>query len=108
MPVILNVRGGKVLVHEQYRYQRVRSIQDRIYWRCAIKTCRMPLHTNVFDLNDENAEIRILQVSIPFADISLCPMYRLKSSKFYNWLFTHLPLVFVDQVKMVLTQNLPC
>ena len=43
-------RGGHVLLHNGYRYQRNRTAQqsDKIYWRCADQMCRVPLQTNYF------------------------------------------------------------
>ena len=58
-------RGGKVLIHEGYRYQKNRARNDAIYWRCWRVDCRAPLQTNLFDIDDENPNIRVINVSIP-------------------------------------------
>ncbi|KAJ8028899.1 hypothetical protein HOLleu_28153 [Holothuria leucospilota] len=53
-------RGGQILVHDGYRYQRNRAVVGRkIYWRCADPLCRAPLQTNYF-VPGPDANIAIL------------------------------------------------
>lgn len=53
-------RGGKVLIHQGFKYQNNRIRGDIIYWRCWKEECRAPLKTNLFDLEDQNANINVL------------------------------------------------
>jgi hypothetical protein len=55
-------RGGKVLVHDGYRYQKNRAINDKIFWRCWNKNCRAPLQTAFFDVDVDEQNIVVLQV----------------------------------------------
>ena len=48
--IINGRRGGKILVHEGYIYQRNQTSGDYIYRRCASKDCRAPLKTDAFDV----------------------------------------------------------
>jgi hypothetical protein len=59
--VIVGNRGGKVLIHSGFKYQKNRQRTESIYWRCWRKECRTNLRTNIFDLNDMNPNIQILQ-----------------------------------------------
>ena len=59
--VIVGNRGGKVLIHNGFKYQKNRQRTESIYWRCWRKECRANLRTNIFDLNDMNPNIQILQ-----------------------------------------------
>jgi hypothetical protein len=52
-------RGGKVLIHEGYRYQKNRARNDAIYWRYWRVDCRTPLQTNLFDIDDENPNMKV-------------------------------------------------
>jgi len=56
-------RGGKVLLYNGFKYQKNRLRTHAIYWRCWRKECRANLQTNVFDLDDRNPNIQILQES---------------------------------------------
>ena len=62
--VCKGLNAGKVLVFEGFRYQKNKEKSHSIQWRCWRKTCRTPLTTNVFDLNDEAAVINVLTVRI--------------------------------------------
>lgn len=55
-------QGGKVLINEGYHYQRNKTKNEKIYWRCWRKTCNAFLQTGVFDLDEEEPNIHILQV----------------------------------------------
>ncbi len=57
------LRGGKILIHDGFRYQKNIATKDKIWWTCWRKTCRAPLSSNIFDVNDDNAVITILEVS---------------------------------------------
>jgi hypothetical protein len=57
--LISGSRGGKVLIHQGFKYQKNRIRGDIIYWRCW-KECRAPLKTNLFDLWDQNANSNVL------------------------------------------------
>ena len=56
-------RGGKVLLYNGFKYQKKRLRTRAIYWRCWRKECRANIQTNVFDLDDRNPNIQILQES---------------------------------------------
>lgn len=58
--LISGSRGGKVLIHQGFKYQNNRIRGDIIYWRCWKEECRAPLKTNLFDLEDQNANINVL------------------------------------------------
>ena len=54
-------RGGRILVVNDYRYERHRSKTERIHWRCWRPECRSRLRTNLFDIQfDGNPNIHIL------------------------------------------------
>ena len=59
--VIAGNCGGKVLIHNGYKYQKNRTRPRAIYWRCWRKECRTNLQTNLIDLEDQNPNIVILQ-----------------------------------------------
>lgn len=61
--IVAGNRGGKILVHDGFRYQKNRERNNAIYWRCWRSDCRTPMKTNVFDVEDETAVIQVLQVS---------------------------------------------
>ena len=47
-------RRGMVLVCDGYRYQKNRTIAGtKIYWRCSVPACRVPIQTNDFDLDGD-------------------------------------------------------
>ena len=58
--VVIGNRGGKILIHGGYRYQRNQSRENAIYWRCWRDGCLGRLRTNVFDVNNLNAAIQVL------------------------------------------------
>jgi len=64
--VMDGMKRGKVLIFNGFRFQKNRETANNIYWRCWRKNCRTPLTTNVFDLDDEHAQINVLQVSFVF------------------------------------------
>lgn len=54
-------RGGKVLIFDGYQYKKKhRQRNESIYWRIHVK-CRSNLKTNIFDMNDPQAIIRVLE-----------------------------------------------
>ncbi|KAK3102567.1 hypothetical protein FSP39_012239 [Pinctada imbricata] len=53
-------RRGKILINDGYKYQKNRIRKDKIHWRCWREDCRAPLHTNIFDVSENNPSIRIL------------------------------------------------
>jgi hypothetical protein len=57
--------GGKgfVLINDGYRYQRNWSSKQAISWRCFNQQCRAFVKTNVFDIEDPDARIRVMWVS---------------------------------------------
>ena len=61
--IVAGNRGGKVLLYNGYKYQKNRERTSAIYWRCWRKECRANLQTNLFGLEDQNPDIRILQES---------------------------------------------
>ena len=54
-------RAGKVLLYNRLKYQKNRLRTRAIYWRCWWKEYRANLQTKVFDLDDRNPNIQILQ-----------------------------------------------
>ena len=58
--LISGSRGGNVLIHQRFKYQKNRRRGDIIYWRCWKEECRAPLKTNLFDLEDQNTNINVL------------------------------------------------
>ncbi|CAG2206194.1 unnamed protein product [Mytilus edulis] len=61
--VVQGSRGGKILIHEGYRYQKNRIRLNAIHWRCWRNTCRAPLRTAVFDIQNAPNNIDVLHVS---------------------------------------------
>ena len=58
--IVRGNRGGRILVVDGYRFQKHRSTNDAINWRCWRAECRSRLRTRLFDLDDETAHIDIL------------------------------------------------
>ena len=56
-------RGGKILINDGFRYQKNKITNDKIHWRCWRKTCNVFLQTAVFDLEENDSDIQILQVA---------------------------------------------
>jgi FLYWCH zinc finger domain len=52
-----NSRGGRVLVHDGYRYMRKGKSNTTLRWTCTESTCRAILHTNLLNVYDDNAVI---------------------------------------------------
>jgi hypothetical protein len=46
-------RGGQVLIHDGYRYQKNKTTDNTIYWRCWRQECRVPLKTDLFDQGED-------------------------------------------------------
>lgn len=57
------IKRGRVLVYRDYRYQKNKTTNNKIHWRCWNQACKAPLTTALFDLDDRNAVIRVLEVS---------------------------------------------
>ena len=45
-------RGGKILIHNGYLYQKNKVRPNGIYWRCESNNCRVPLRTKTFDVHE--------------------------------------------------------
>eukprot|EP00745_Piridium_sociabile_P008631 TRINITY_DN1585_c0_g1_i2.p1 TRINITY_DN1585_c0_g1~~TRINITY_DN1585_c0_g1_i2.p1 ORF type:complete len:414 (+),score=39.53 TRINITY_DN1585_c0_g1_i2:1105-2346(+) len=58
--VMRGERGGTVLVHQSFRYHKHRATANEIYWRCWRKDCRARARTNLFDLADNDPQVRVL------------------------------------------------
>lgn len=56
--------GGKglVVINGGYRYHRHATRTEKIAWRCFRPDCRALLKTNIFDLEDPDAVVRVLKV----------------------------------------------
>jgi len=52
-----NSRGGIVLLADNFRYVRNRTSRVKIIWRCTTGGCGAYLHTNLFDVADDNPAI---------------------------------------------------
>jgi len=59
MPEIVpaNRRGGFALLHNEFRYVRRNKTKSTLYWQCSTTGCGAYLHTNLFDVSDDNAVI---------------------------------------------------
>lgn len=57
-------KGGKVLIYNNFRYQKNKKTAAKIHWRCWRKECRTPLQSNLFAENEEDPNIQIIQVTI--------------------------------------------
>ena len=55
--------GGKVLIHQGFKYKKNIIRRHIVYWRCWKKECRAPLKTNLFDLEDQIANSNVLSES---------------------------------------------
>lgn len=40
-----NSRGGQSLVYNNYRFQIKSRREERVYWRCAVRTCPATINT---------------------------------------------------------------
>lgn len=58
--VVAGNRGGKILIYEGYRYNKNKQKGAKIYWRCCRKTCKAYLQTALFDIDEDNPDIRVL------------------------------------------------
>ncbi|CAB4031965.1 Hypothetical predicted protein [Paramuricea clavata] len=60
--IITGARGiGSVLVEDSFKYQFNRQSQSTMHWRCWRTTCGAKLKTNLFDRNDEDPNVRVLE-----------------------------------------------
>jgi hypothetical protein len=60
--IITGARGiGRVLVEDGFKYQFNRQSQSTMHWRCWRTTCGAKLKTNLFDSNDEDPNIRVVE-----------------------------------------------
>lgn len=50
-------RGGWVMIHNNYQYRRQKTTLEKMYWRCSVSNCPSTLHSAIFDLTNEDAEI---------------------------------------------------
>lgn len=57
--IIPGGRGGKVLINQGFKYQKNRVRRETVHWRCWREECRVPLKTNLFDVDDPDARIEI-------------------------------------------------
>ena len=57
-------RGGKILVYNNFRYQKNQERASTIHWRCWQKTCRAPLQSNKFDDNAVNGNVEVHVISV--------------------------------------------
>ena len=55
-------RSSKILVHENFRYQKNKVTKTKIHWRCWRQDCRAYLQTLLFDLDEEDPDIQIIGV----------------------------------------------
>ena len=51
------------MINDGFRYQKNKITNDKIHWRCWRKTCNVFLQTAVFDLEENDSDIQILQVA---------------------------------------------
>ena len=61
--MIVGDRGGKVLIHNDNKFQKNKQRTNNIYWRCRKKTFRASV-TNAFDIDDPEAIINVKRESI--------------------------------------------
>ena len=50
---------GIVLIHEGHKYQKNKTVNDKIHWRCWRTDCRAPIATDVC-LNQAGAPVHVL------------------------------------------------
>ena len=55
-------RKGTVLTYRGNIYHKNKLTNNAIYWRCSDKGCRAPLKSNLVDIDNPPARIRILSV----------------------------------------------
>ena len=53
MDSILTTSNGVTLVYIGRRYYKNRTTQEKIHWRCSLRSCRSPLQSNIFS-NDQD------------------------------------------------------
>ena len=53
-------RGGKILLHQGYRYQCNRKRALHIYWRCDVANCPAKITTNFFNVLNPNPVINVV------------------------------------------------
>lgn len=49
-----NSRGGRILLHEGFRYSRKNKSKTQLRWICTVSGCGAYLYTDFFDVNDDN------------------------------------------------------
>lgn len=49
-----NSRGGRVLLHDGFRYAKKSVSSSNIRWMCTVRGCNAYLYTDLFDISDEN------------------------------------------------------
>jgi hypothetical protein len=73
--VTRGIGKGVVLVNNGFRYHRNWSSRSVLSWRCFRQECRAFVKTNVFDIEDPDARIRILEVCMHSLLVHLSIMY---------------------------------
>ena len=53
--IINGNRGGRILILDEFRYQKNKQSDNRIIWRCGVKNCGANLKTSriPLDIDDE-------------------------------------------------------
>ena len=59
MASILTTSIGVTLLYNGRRYYKNRTTQEKIHWRCSLRSYRSPLQSNIFS-NDQ--DVRVLSV----------------------------------------------
>ena len=55
-------RGGRILVLDDYRFQKNKITKNRIHWRCSIKSCGAYLTSEQFDTAiDDNKSFKYIR-----------------------------------------------
>lgn len=52
-----NSRGGRILLHDGFRYARKSKSATQIRWICTVYGCRAYAYTNLFDVDDNDPHI---------------------------------------------------
>jgi len=58
--ILAGNKGGNVLIYNNFRYQKNKKTAFKIHWRCWRN--RSPLQSNVFNEDEENLDIQIIQI----------------------------------------------
>ena len=59
MASILTTSNGVTLVYNGCGYYTNRTTQEKIHWRCSLRSCRSPLQCNIFS---KDQVVRVLSV----------------------------------------------